>query len=85
MNAISIACQGHGVVFPRFDILYGLRFGVACAVQRGNARIIRAGLVAAASMNAKYTHENSSAAALESDNVALFNHVTHSYDCAIKN
>lgn len=52
MNSIAIAAQRHGVVHKRYDIVHGLKVGVACAIQRGN----RAGLVASAAMNAKYTH-----------------------------
>ena len=80
INGISVASQGHGIVFPRFDILYSLRYSIACAIQRGNSRILRAGLNASAKLNAKYTHECMTVENLENSNNRLFNHVTKTYN-----
>jgi hypothetical protein len=57
-----------------------LRSSVACAIQRGNARIIRAGLIASAHSNSKYIHQPHSAVSIQSQTVDLYKHVVRSYD-----
>jgi hypothetical protein len=43
MNELSIFAIDHAVIRSRFDIVSGLRYAIACSVQRGNAMIASAG------------------------------------------
>jgi hypothetical protein len=59
MRQVALRAGSHHVAFSRRDVIYGVRGGVAVAVQRGNARIIKASNVQAASLNANYVHSGS--------------------------
>jgi len=43
MNELSIFAIDHAVIRSRYDIVSGLRYAIACSVQRGNALIASAG------------------------------------------
>jgi hypothetical protein len=43
LNELSIFAIDHAVIRSRFDIVNGLRYAIACSVQRGNALIASAG------------------------------------------
>ena len=43
LNELSIFAIDHAVIRSRFDIVNGLRYAIACSVQRGNALIAAAG------------------------------------------
>ena len=60
--------------------LFKMRNSVACALQRGNSKIIRAGLLAASRSNAKYVHKPHTSLSIQQQSVALFKHVVRSYD-----
>jgi len=43
LNELSIFAIDHAVIRSRYDIVNGLRYSIACSVQRGNAMIASAG------------------------------------------
>jgi hypothetical protein len=43
LNELSIFAIDHAVIRSRYDIVNGLRYAIACSVQRGNALIAAAG------------------------------------------
>ena len=43
LNELSIFAIDHTTVRSRFDVVSGLRYAIACSVQRGNAMIASAG------------------------------------------
>ena len=43
LNELSIFAIDHALIKSRFDIVNGLRYAIACSVQRGNALIASAG------------------------------------------
>jgi hypothetical protein len=43
LNELSIFAIDHAVIRSRFDVVNGLRYAIACSVQRGNALIASAG------------------------------------------
>jgi hypothetical protein len=43
LNELSIFAIDHAIIKSRFDIVNGLRYAIACSVQRGNALIAAAG------------------------------------------
>ena len=43
LNELSIFAIDHTTIRSRFDVVNGLRYAIACSVQRGNALIASAG------------------------------------------
>jgi hypothetical protein len=43
LNELSIFAIDHATIRSRFDVVNGLRYAIACSVQRGNALIAVAG------------------------------------------
>jgi hypothetical protein len=43
LNELSIFAIDHTTIRSRFDVVSGLRYAIACSVQRGNAMIASAG------------------------------------------
>ena len=57
MKTICIGMQNHTQVFDRSEIAHRMRGGVAVAIARGNAKMIRACQRKAAKPHAKYQHD----------------------------
>jgi hypothetical protein len=43
LNEVSVFAHDHMTVSSRFDVVNGLKFAIACSVQRGNALIVLGG------------------------------------------
>ena len=43
LNEVSVFAHDHMTIYSRFDVVNGLKYGIACSVQRGNALIALGG------------------------------------------